>query len=126
MESKPPQPDTKNPDNNSATENGSTLTGTGKEFVQVQLNTNSQTEYNKSQSMAEVKKSIPETQMEIQKKPNWLKRFIQRKSEGLTKRQVMICIIFAFVEFFAATVISIQAPFFPDVVSSWELETYFF
>lgn len=49
-------------------------------------------------------------------KKNWLKSFIQKKSEGLTRRQILICVIFAFVEFFAATVISIQAPFFPDVV----------
>jgi len=49
---------------------------------------------------------------------NFVLRYLKKKTEGLTHRQVMIVIIFAFVEFFAATVISIQAPFFPGVVSA--------
>jgi hypothetical protein len=106
-------------DNHKKPENGSVPVGHEDtssvcESIQVRLKV---TEPNNTESNTVAVKSISDNQMATPKNGNWLKRFIQKKSEGLSKRQVMICVIFAFVEFFAATVISIQAPFFPEVVS---------
>jgi type III secretory pathway lipoprotein EscJ len=46
-------------------------------------------------------KSISDVKMEPPRKVNWIKRFLQKRVDGLTRRQVYICVIFAFVEFFA-------------------------
>jgi len=48
--------------------------------------------------------------------PKSVVAYFKRKTEGLTRRQFSIFVVFVFVEFFAATVISIQAPFYPNVV----------
>lgn len=104
-------------------ENGSVPTspidppaGTNDKAVQVELRPESIIVESKPVAVV---KSISDVQMESPpQKSNWLKRLLQKKVEGLSRRQIYICVIFAFVEFFAATVISIQAPFFPDVVSN--------
>ncbi len=51
-----------------------------------------------------------------------VRRYAQRKTEGLSQTQIAILCIFPFVEFFAATVISIQGPFYPAVVRSFSIE----
>jgi hypothetical protein len=77
-----------------------------------------QLSHNKIQTQASTDSTVTfiQTSAPIIKNDNVLISFLKRKTDGLTKRQVYILVVFAFVEFFAATVISIQAPFFPDVV----------
>ncbi|CAL8142745.1 unnamed protein product [Orchesella dallaii] len=55
---------------------------------------------------------------ENNKTENFLVAYFHKKTRGLSRSQVLILCIFPFVEFFAATVISIQGPFYPDVAKS--------
>ncbi|ODM97437.1 MFS-type transporter SLC18B1 [Orchesella cincta] len=59
-----------------------------------------------------------ESAEEKSKSANFLVSYFHRKTQGLSRSQILILCIFPFVEFFAATVISIQGPFYPDVAKS--------
>ncbi|ODM95540.1 MFS-type transporter SLC18B1, partial [Orchesella cincta] len=52
---------------------------------------------------------------EKHKRKNFIVQYFKRKSQGWNRRQFLIILILSFVEFFASAVISIQAPFYPDV-----------
>lgn len=55
-------------------------------------------------------------------KSNFIIQYFKKKSQSWSRRQILTILILSFVEFFAAAVVSIQAPFYPDVVRKKTLQ----
>lgn len=52
----------------------------------------------------------------LPRKRNFIVQYFKKKSQTWNRNQFVTITVLSFVEFFAAAVISIQAPFYPDVV----------
>ncbi|CAL8142736.1 unnamed protein product [Orchesella dallaii] len=52
---------------------------------------------------------------ENHKRTNVIVQYFKKKSQGWNRKQFVIILILSFVEFFASAVVSIQAPFYPDI-----------
>lgn len=50
---------------------------------------------------------------------NFIVQYFKKKTKSWSRNQFITIVILSFVEFFAAAVVSIQAPFYPDVVRLW-------
>lgn len=51
------------------------------------------------------------------KRRNFIVQYFKKKCQNWSRDQFITIVILSFVEFFASAVVSIQAPFYPDVVS---------
>jgi len=59
---------------------------------------------------------IGKSDLEIGKRRNFVFGYIKRKWDCLSNRQIVILCVFSLVDLLAAAVVSIQAPFYPEVV----------